>query len=45
MRFGGADKGAIALLEAIKTDVFRDLLYYTQTGNTVQVPWGHARRP
>lgn len=33
------DKGAIAALEANKTQVFRDLLYYTQTGNTVQVPW------
>ena len=36
---GALDKGAIAALEANKTEVFRDLLYYTQTGNTVQVPW------
>ena len=33
------DKGAIAALEANKTQVFKDLLYYTQTGNSLQVPW------
>lgn len=33
------DEGAIAALEANKTQVFKDLLYYTQTGNSVQVPW------
>lgn len=33
------DEGAIAALEANKTQVFKDLLYYTQTANEVQVPW------
>lgn len=33
------DLGAIAALEANKTQVFKDLLYYTQSGNDVQVPW------
>lgn len=33
------DQGAIAALEANKTQVFKDLLYYTQTGNVVEVPW------
>lgn len=33
------DIGAIAALEANKTQVFKDLLYYTQVGNDVQVPW------
>lgn len=33
------DIAAIAALEANKTQVFKDLLYYTQVGNEVQVPW------
>lgn len=33
------DQGAVAALEAQKTQVFKDLLYYTQTGNSIQVPW------
>lgn len=33
------DIGAITALEANKTQVFKDLLYYTQVGNDVQVPW------
>lgn len=33
------DVGAVAALEANKTQVFKDLLYYTQVGNDVQVPW------
>lgn len=33
------DIGAVAALEANKTQVFKDLLYYTQVGNDVQVPW------
>jgi len=33
------DTAAIAALEAQKTQVFKDLLIYTQTGNEVQVPW------
>lgn len=32
------DKGAIASLEANKTQVFADLLQYAQVGNVVQVP-------
>lgn len=32
------DSGAIAALEANKTQVFKTLLNYTQVGNTVQVP-------
>lgn len=32
------DKGAVAALEANKTQVFKTLLNYTQTGNVVQVP-------
>lgn len=30
---------AIAALEANKTEVFKDALYYTVTSNSVQVPW------
>lgn len=33
------DVQAIAALEANKTQVFKDTLYYTVTGNSVQVPW------
>lgn len=33
------DESAIAALEANKTQVFKDLLYYTESGDTVQVPW------
>jgi hypothetical protein len=33
------DQGAIAALEAHKTQVFQDLLVYQQSGNSVQVPW------
>lgn len=33
------DQSAVAALEANKTQVFKDLLYYTQSGNDVQVPW------
>jgi len=33
------DAAAIAALSAAKTQVFKDLLQYTQTGNVVQVPW------
>lgn len=32
------DKGAIAALEANKTQVFADLLQYAQSGNAIQVP-------
>ena len=32
------DKGAVAALEANKTQVFKTLLNYTQAGNVVQVP-------
>lgn len=32
------DKGAVTALEAAKTQVFKDLLNYTATGNTIQVP-------
>jgi hypothetical protein len=31
------DKGAVAALEANKTQVFKDLLYYTKTGNVIDV--------
>lgn len=34
------DQAAVAALEAKKTQVFETLLYYTETGNAVQVPWG-----
>ena len=33
------DIQAIAALEANKTQVFKDSLYYTITGNSVQIPW------
>lgn len=33
------DIAAVAALEANKTQVFKDLLYYSQVGNDVQVPW------
>ena len=33
------DKLAIAALEANKTQVFKDALYYTVTANSVQIPW------
>lgn len=33
------DSLAVAALEANKTQVFKDALYYTVTANTVQVPW------
>lgn len=33
------DVQAIAALEANKTQVFKDTLYYTVTSNSVQVPW------
>lgn len=33
------DVAAVAALDANKTQVFNDLLYYTQSGNAVQVPW------
>lgn len=33
------DSYAVAALEANKTQVFQNLLYYTQTGNVVNVPW------
>lgn len=33
------DSAAIAALAAAKTQVFGDLLQYTQTGNVVQAPW------
>lgn len=33
------DQGAVSALEANKTQVFKDLLYYTKTGNSIQVPW------
>lgn len=32
------DKGAVAALEANKTQVFKTLLNYTETGNSIQVP-------
>ena len=33
------DVAAVAALEAGKTQVFKDLLYYNQVGNDIQVPW------
>ena len=33
------DKLAIAALEASKTQVFKNKLYYTVTSNSVQIPW------
>nr|DAW08599.1 MAG TPA: major capsid protein [Caudoviricetes sp.] len=33
------DGYAVAALEANKTQVFENLLYYTQTGNVIDVPW------
>lgn len=33
------DQGAVAALEANKTKVVNDALYYTLTGDSVQVPW------
>lgn len=33
------DTAAIAALSAAKTQVFGDLLAYTQSGNVIQVPW------
>lgn len=33
------DLGAVAALEANKTQVFNNLLYYTQSGNVIDVPW------
>lgn len=33
------DSAAIAALSAAKTQVFNDLLAYTQTGNVIQAPW------
>lgn len=33
------DAAAVAALEAKKTQVFENLLYYTQSGNVVQIPW------
>ena len=33
------DSAAIAALSANKTQVFADLLNYTQTGNVIQAPW------
>ena len=33
------DAGAVAALSANKTQVFKELLTYTQAGNSVQVPW------
>lgn len=33
------DSAAIAALSAGKTQVFNDLLAYTQTGNVIQAPW------
>ena len=33
------DVQAVAALSANKTQVFKDLLYYTQSSNTVQIPW------
>lgn len=34
------DQAAVAALEAKKTQKFESLLYYSQSGNVVQVPWG-----
>lgn len=33
------DAGAVAALSANKTQVFKELLTYTQAGNSIQVPW------
>ena len=33
------DIGAVAALEANKSQVYKDLLYYTKVGNDIQVPW------
>jgi len=33
------DQGCIAALEANKTQVYKDILYYTKTGNVINVPW------
>lgn len=33
------DSAAVAALSAAKTQVFNDILSYTETGNVVQVPW------
>lgn len=33
------DKAAVASLEAHKSEVFKDLLIYSQTANSVKVPW------
>lgn len=33
------DQAAVAALEAAKTQVFKDTLIYTQSGNVLQVPW------
>ena len=33
------DINAISALSAQKSQVFKDLLYYTQSGNSIQVPW------
>lgn len=33
------DEMAVATLDANKTQVFENLLYYTETGDSVQVPW------
>lgn len=33
------DTAAVAALEANKTQVYEDLLYYSETGDDIQVPW------
>lgn len=33
------DQSAVAALDANKTQVFKDTLYYEQSGNSIQVPW------
>lgn len=33
------DKGAVATLEANKTQVYQDLLNYAEVGNTLDIPW------
>lgn len=33
------DQSAVAALEANKTQVFKDALYYNNVGNSLQVPW------
>lgn len=35
------DEGAVAALEANKTQVFQDLLIYTRVGNSLQIPWDY----